>query len=357
MSFLLSNFKLLYNKNKLVFIIIFVIQVMIVCTMLYTIVKIQSKDYYISDYNEDICTFTLTKEGLTAKQVSDCISQLDISEIKAVKMLIDDLSDYEIIAYAAGEKKNVTEQASSFALKDFNYDNWKNSSEILLSIHNSFNIKDYPETVKVSGNDYRVIAVTDSYLSKYSIIPLNSAVENDLPVKEVQIQYKNISGKSDMDNKNAEIFIAFAGGEIKDPIERNYAKEEGMANDEVISVILIFLSIISEMFFYIYILKKCVRDYAVYELCGARKSRVLIINYSVLAIFFLIQYAAGYILFKTIILKIISKTEPMIAAVIDNRCYFYALIILAAAFSVIFIFVMNIVSKYQLSDIIKEKQL
>lgn len=355
MSFLISNFKLLYNKNKLVFIIIFVIQVVIVCTMLYTIVKIQSKDYYISDYNEDICTFKVTKDGLTAKQASDCISQLDTSEIKIVKMLIDDSADYEIIAYAAGEKESVTEQAKSFALKDFDYDNWKNSREILLSIYNSFNIKDYPETVKISGNDYSVMAVTDSYLSKYSIISLNSAVDNNLPVKEVQIQYNNISGKNDMDNKNVEIFIAFAGGDVKNPIERNYAKEEGMANDEIISVILVILSIISEMFFYIYILKKCVGDYAIYELCGGRKKHVIIINYSVLAIFFLIQYAVGCILFKTIILKIISKTEPMIAAIIDNRCYFNALIILAAAFSVIFIFVMNNISKYQLRDIVKEK--
>lgn len=355
MSFLLSNFKLLYNKNKLVFIIISVIQVVIVCTMLYTIVKIQSRDYYISDYNEDICTFTLTKDALTAGQANDCISQLDISGIKTVKIFIDDLSDHEIIAYAAGEQESVTEQVRAFALNDFDYNAWKDSDDILLSIYNSFNITNYPETIKISDNDYRVIAVTDSYLSKYSIIPLKSAVENDLPVKEVQIQYKKISGKSDMDNKNVEIFIAFAGGNVSDPIERNYAKEEGMANDDILSVTLVFLSVISEMFFYIYILKKCVRDYGIYELCGARKNRVLIINYSVLAIFFFIQYAVGYILFKTIILKIISETEPMIAAIIDKRCYFYALIILAAAFSVIFIFVMNNISKYQLRDIVKEK--
>ena len=354
MNFLLSNFKLLYNKNKLVFVIISLIQVVIVCTMLYTIVKIQSKDYYISDYNEDICTFTLTKDGLTAQQVNDCTSQLDISEIKTVKMFIDS-DNYEIVAYAVGEKESVTEQTKSFALKDFNYDNWKSSNEILLSIYNSFNIKDYPETVNVSGNDYIVMAVTDSYLSKYSIIPLNSAVKNDLPVKEVQIQYKSINGKSDMDNKNVEIFIAFAGGEINDPIERNYAKEEGMANDEIISVILVFLSIVSEMFFYIYILKKCVRDYAVYELCGARKSRVLLVNYLVLAVFFMFQYGIGYIIFKTLILKIISKTEPMIAAIIDNRCYLYSFVILGVTFSIIFIFVMNNISKYQLRDIVKEK--
>lgn len=355
MSFLFSNFKLLYNKNKLVFIIISVIQVIIVCTMLYTIVKIQSKDYYISDYNEDICTFTLTKDALTAKQANDCISQLDTSKIKVVKMLIDDSSDYEIIAYALGEQESVTEQAKSFALNDFDYNAWKDSDEILLSIYNSFNITDYPKTIKISDNDYKVIAVTDSYLSKYSIIPLKSAIENDLPIKEVKIQYKNISGKSDMDNKNLDIFIAFAGGEVNNPIERNYAKEEGMANDEILSVILVFLSIISEMFFYIYILKKCVRDYAIYELCGAKKSRVLSVNYLVLAIFFMFQYVIGYILFKTIILKIISETEPMIAAVIDNRCYLYALIILGVTFSVIFILVMNNISKYQLRDIVKEK--
>ena len=354
MRFLFSNFKLLYNKNKLVFIIISLIQIIIVCTMLYTIVKIQSKDYYVNDYNEDICTFTLTKEGLTAQQVNDCTSQLDISKIKTVKMFIDS-PDYEIIAYAAGEKESVTEQSKSFVIKDFDYNIWKDSGEILLSIFNSFNIKDYPETVKILGNDYSVMAVTDSYLSKYSIIPLNSAVENDLPVKEVHIQYNKISDRSDMDNKNAEIFIAFSGGEINDPIERNYAKEEGMENDEIISVILVFLSIISEMFFYIYILKKCVRDYAVYELCGARKSSVLLINYLILAMFFMFQYGIGYIIFKTLILKIISETEPMIAAVIDNRCYLYAFIILGVTFSVIFIFAMKIISKYQLRDILKEK--
>lgn len=354
MSFLLSNFKLLYNKNKLVFIIISVIQVIIVCTMLYTIVKIQSKDYYVSDYNEDICTFTLTKDGLTALQAKDCFSKLDVSDIKTVKILIDS-DDYKIISYAVGEQENVTEQAKSFAFKDFNYNKWENSNEIFLSIYNLFDIKEYPETIKISDSYYNVAAVTDSYLSPYSIIPLKSAVKNDLPIKEVQIQYKNINGKSDMDNKNLEILIAFAGGEVKNPIERNYAKEEGMANDEVISVILVFLSIISEMFFYVYILKKCVRDYAVYELCGARKGRVLLINYLILAIFFMLQYGIGYILFKTIILKIISETEPIIAAVIDSRCYLYAFIILGVTFSVIFIFVINNISKYQLRDIVKEK--
>lgn len=355
MSFLLSNFKLLYNKNKLVFIIISVIQVIIVCTLLYTIVKIQSKDYYISDYNEDICTFTLIKDALTAKQASESISHLDISEIKAVKMFIGDSDDYKTVAYAIGEQESVMEQVNSFALNDFDYNAWKDSDEILLSIYNSFNVMDYPETIKIYDNDYRVIAVTDSYLSKYSIIPLKSALENDLPIKEVQIQYKNISGKSDMDKKNVEIFVAFAGGEVNNPIERNYAKEEGMANDEILSVILVFLSIISEMFFYIYILKKCVRDYAVYELCGARKGRVLLINYSILAIYFLFQYVIGYILFSTLILKIISKTEPILSAIINNRCYLYAFVILAVAFSVVFMIIMNTISKYQLRDIVKEK--
>lgn len=97
------------------------------------------------------------------------------------------------------------------------------------------------------------------------------------------------------------------------------------------------------------------RDYAVYEICGARKGRVLLINYLILAIFFLFQYVIGYILFSTLILKIISQTEPMIAAVIDKSCYLYAFVILGVTFSVIFTFVMNSVSKYQLRDVLKEK--
>ena len=164
-----SNIKLLYSKNRYIFAILIVMQVVIVCSMLYIVSKINGRTYLLNNYAEDITTFTVDSEDIFSDEMDNYVDKLnDISkDIDTVSMIIG--TEYNCASYALNEKMVTENHYSDFGVNKFNYDLWSSNSNILLSVENMYAHKTSYEIVNIYNEEYKVTGTADRYAAKFSI--------------------------------------------------------------------------------------------------------------------------------------------------------------------------------------------
>lgn len=354
---IISNIKLLYRKNKNIFVILILMQILIVCAMLYIISKINGRNYLINNYEEDITTFIVDTNGFFSDEIETYVNSIneESNEIESLSIIID--TPYNCSSYIIDEKKIIEKISSNFGVKSIDYNSWCNNNYIMLSVKDLYSYKSLPNIVDINGEEYHIIGIADNYAAKYSIVPYCVIKTKHIPLSKIRIKYKSINGINDMRNKYSKILSIFPGCNVTEPLKRNYTKEEIFHNDNIIEIILCILSILSEMYLYVFLIKSTTREYAVYELCGAKKNDIVLINFFILGSIFVFGYLSGLLIYKFAVIKIIAIAEPIIMSVSSIYCFLLAFLILLVSTACIFIPVFKYISRYQIVSVIREVKL
>ncbi|MBQ8011034.1 MAG: hypothetical protein IJ265_05735, partial [Oscillospiraceae bacterium] len=167
MQHFLMHLKLFYRKNKAIFLLMLMIQIMVACSMHYIFLKTQSSHYEIDAYQQDLKTFTITKtDGWSADEIKESFALLPFSAESA--WIYDE--QYNVKTYLIGEETELQKAIGHFDCDDFQYSEWQNGAYILRSVQHMYKTNSNP-TCKVNDYEVTILGKCDDYLEKHSIIP------------------------------------------------------------------------------------------------------------------------------------------------------------------------------------------
>lgn len=317
--------KLLYRKNKSIFIILLIIQCLLASSVNYILLKSHAAKYDADMYNHNLRTFVVVFHEPVSSDNCE-ISVDDLSEsIKAVEFYNE---TYNIKAYSVGEDVMFQNVSGHFSI-NMSYDWWKNTKGILLSVENLY--KNQPmDTFQIEGCIFDVLGVCDQYLEKESIIPIHTFLEVGLPINKILITTSNDISLSDMETLHSKIQYLFPSAEIEDPIKRNYAFEEALKDTDILSLVTLLLAMLTEGYLMLYLRQKCNREYEIIKVLGSTSLSNTILHAVSSAVALLLQSFIGSILFNCVILQLIGKVDRLLLLTFDIRTLLYAQLTIVA---------------------------
>jgi len=326
---LILSLKLLYRKNPMIFIVIVFTQFITAISIIYVIAKIGADMYAFSTYRDNLRTFTVDWNPDTDGNIGEKIAALsenkDISSVKIETPRIN-YEEYvfmpPIYCFPFAEETDET------------------ADYIIYSVLSVSTEDKNRKSVELYGVNFQIRELVDQYTQPYSVIPYHSLLNNDIPISKVYVEYSEIDSESDMAVKSFQVKSVFAGIAVTDPVERNFTFEEVMSGNRILSVAMCVLALISEIYLYLFLIKKCSRDYGVYMLCGCTRAKTVAIALTQIVVLYALQFAAVMLIYKAVLRGVIIKIEPLMLFTLNINSYVKALLLSLLPLLLVFAFIL-----------------
>ncbi len=311
--------KLLYRKNRSIFLILLTIQCLLASSVNYIFLKNNAAKYDAEKYNHDLRTFTVIFNEPISTNEYEIGTDLLTQSIETVEVYN---KDYNIKAFSVGEEEKYQSVSGHFSL-DLSYYQWKNTNGILLSVENLY--KNHPmDTFQINGCIFDVSGVCDKYLEKESIIPIDAFLDVDLPIDKIIITTSNDITLTNMDIIHSKIQSQFPNAEIEDPIKRNFAFEEALKDTDVLSLVMLLLAMLTESYLMLYLRQKCNHEYEILKVLGSTSRSNTILHAASTTVSLLFQSVIGSVFFYYVILRLIGNVDHLLLLSFDIRTLLYA---------------------------------
>ena len=306
MKNVIMTMKLLVRKNKSILGIILILQVAICFSLNYMYAKNISSQYEYSSYDSDMRAFTVDLDNsLSISDIKTMIYPLQ-NQISYVRADIDTQDEYYFSCFPYGEESALTDISKNFSLsREIDYKEWCSGKYILLAVDNLYKYSGSRDYLTKFGDEFEIIGFTDSYLYQKSVIP--NSIGKKYTARSLKIELKSIPRIDEITRIHYDLLGIF-GGTINDPIEKNYTFEEAVNDSDIISYVMIIAAFATQGYFYIYFIKRCRKEFEIFELLGSTSLLNSLYLYVSLLLLTMVQIlitdSVYLILFKPIIKKI-----------------------------------------------------
>lgn len=353
------NLKNIILKNKFIFVVFVITQVIIFSSLIYIIADVNTSDFQNSSYDDTLRTYVVREtetDKFTAEKLISAIESLkqnpDINDV-VINIPVDENTDYAqngIYNYGAVSYP-LKEEEMFKSLDDFydtkNFTSSEHDADNIIALCTSFNDYNYTDkSITLYNKDFRIIGAVDIYQTDKSIINFSSLLANDIPVESIYIRYNEISDASDMFSKTTYLQGLFENAIIELPANRDYALEEQMENKKILQYAMIILALIGLSYLFVYMLESQKKTAEIFFMCGCSEMKFVIVSLlSVLAISF-IQLIIVFVLYFAVLEKVIVSIEPAMRFTLNAECYLRTFMTIAIETIIVFVpIVLNFLKK------------
>ncbi len=290
-SLLWQNIKSLFKSEKIVFVLFFLGVIVSTITLFYSFGEVYNYVAELQDVNEECRTFVISPDG--NERFENIKNKVDtvigkFPDTENIKLTLEDDVTY---SYYYGSEKFVN-LGSSFS------DDGK--PEIIIG--------DLISQDKIG--DYYTVGDEDFLITgKRSNTAFNEVNYKGLSagtmVSDIEVEFPLIPGRHKTEKIMNELSGIFSGYSLRRPTEFDTVRSILGSDKFYIAIVLILMSLISISFLYRYLIVKRKNIYAIYQICGCRKSKCVFFILSELLLITLVPFLAGVLIYKLLVERLV----------------------------------------------------
>lgn len=364
MELILKNIKFAYRKNKAIFILFIVIQIVITTSLIYVVSKKNSFAWSADWYDSELKTYTITSaEAFTADTVEENINELlkHADLLESVEVVGERFNYvYDVVSYPLNEQQeieNITSEYKYYSYSGFDETDYLGgtNSALYADVIGADGNRD-KTSINLYGVDYEVKGITDCYYFEKTILPYKAMINNKVPIENIYIRFKDVKNSSEMSKYFSVLISVFPEHQIIMPMERDMSKEETMNNQKIAIIFMMLLSVISYAYLYVYMLNSRKRVFAVYSICGCSSGRIALLLFAETLLMSIAQFLVSVALYVICLKELIIKSEPFLKFTLNAESYLQTFVISVGIMLVVFTPIILSYSKQSINKLKKESE-
>lgn len=202
----------------------------------------------------------------------------------------------------------------------------------------------------IGNKSYEILAYSDRAFSE---VPFNS-LEDNIVLNDVQIIFKHMLNKSDIQILNDQLNRTFPNTYISLPSEPNMELVAQNLYRSFTLICIIFLALLNISFLYQYVLKKRAKSYGIYRMCGCSKSKGIFLNYIEIMIISAGAFIFSFIVYRFLIERFLPSLNPVLTYRLFLLDYFILFILYLLFVTIIFVPISMRFNKKEPINLIKQ---
>lgn len=321
---MLKSIKASVKESPVVYAIFVLFYVFSVIGGIYVLGKYSSNILAYDIYDKSLSTFFLDfRLGSKTRllDISDSLDKLSPDDNVAyirLRFLDSDFDDETVqfhyaICYPKNEKSMVTDYFKKYGIRSVDADEFINSENSIIAIIDSTN-EPHTDSLSIWGKDFKILQTV--YRGKndalYHLISYKSALELNPVIRELEVNYKSISGYNQLNEINDSLMRYFPNTEINAPVVRDYSVEGIFTAENILVCLVLALSVVNFIYIFQYIAEKRKKQYNVLYLCGCSHGKIIAFTAAEILIMSVICSGIGIFIFHFAIRPIIISLEPLL---------------------------------------------
>jgi hypothetical protein len=340
---ILLDIKGFFTKSRGICILFCLLLTLIIFTFIYALTGIQSYSYINSSYDQSLRTFVVKENDfykLTASNLETAkIFYANDTNIEKLEILMR-------LDVVINTENGMTNQqvVSAFPLvEDSLFQNVKTNHKTAVNvtipsadamatenlvIYSVFLFNYGGQNIThISGIPFNITAAVDMSDSANSIINSSSIFRENIPISQINIQYKNITDSYTMMKIQGELMTLFPGAVIEPPVERDFNIEEIFNNRRTLQYGLMILAVISLSFMYIYLMNTKSEQVKIYLCLGCTGRKLFVLYLFEIIGIYILCFAVNIILYRFIFIDLLIEVIPMMRYTLNFKNFTAAFLI------------------------------
>ena len=320
-----KNITSLIKNQRLIFIFFTLLQTVSIIAAIYLYCDVRAYRIDLSRYDDAASLFEVSYEG-----------GIEFATVKEAVEKVYYQKDYPVfnINIVLDEMDKITANRN-FGLTRVTTGKYpENQNDILIDSFfardNSVSLGDKVEFLNreftVSGT-----VLTQTRDKAYREIAYSSIKDSD-KIHKLNIKFDGLPSTSQVEGLTAYLYETFSDADITPPEPRDYLKEYGFDSRLLISFSLLILVVLNISFLYKYILLKRKDRFAIFRICGCKKSKAFFILLNEVLIYFIVDFIAALVIWYAFLKRLLigeSITLSILDTIIPSAVY---LVLMLAVF-------------------------